>query len=120
MLLMIGVSSPKRHVIVATAGEPIVVPFGNTGTGIGDGRMQSIVVESAVTSLEYSIRSGSVGLPQLASGCMAAKLAASRAALLSVTQPRNTRPNSSPNNTSSRRTGRATANSTRLWPCDRL
>src|SRR6185369_9624894 len=114
--LMIGVIREKRHVTATVAGEPISWPAGKVGVGSGFGSVQLIAAASALISRTYSAWAEVLPGDVHAFGLMAAKLAASRMALLRVTQPMNTRPKSMPNRIISITTGKAMANSTMLWP----
>ena len=116
MFPMSGVISENSQVIATTAGDPMAVPFGNVGSGSVAGRVQLIAAASAVIRRSYSAWAARLPGAAQAVGLMAAKLAASRTALVSVTQPRKTRPKSTPNRTISMTTGKLIANSTRPWP----
>src|SRR5262249_25307391 len=113
-LLSSGVISENRQVIETVAGEPISVPDGNVGVGSGLGIVQLIDEDSALISRANS--AWALRLPGAvhAFGVIPAKLAASRVAFVSVTQPMKTRPKSMPNRIMSITTGKVMANSTRL------
>jgi hypothetical protein len=52
---MSGVMRLKLQWSSTTAGAPMLVPFGNAGTGIGDGIEQLMSVASVVTRRVYSV-----------------------------------------------------------------
>src|SRR6185369_15865678 len=99
-----------------TAGEPRDRPLGYVGSGSVAGIVQLMSWTSALIIRRYSAWTVRSTGDWNALGLSAAKLAASRTALLSVTQPRNTRPKSTPKAIISMTTGNAIANSTRPWP----
>jgi hypothetical protein len=115
-LPMTGVMSENPQVILTTTGDPTPVPLGKLGAGTGFWRVQFTPAASLRTRFEYAVCTLRFAGAVQASGFIAAKLAASRVALLSVSQPRKTRPKSTPNRTRSRTNGMVRANSVRLWP----
>src|SRR5437870_3350942 len=108
--LIRGVISENRQVTATVAGDPISVPDGNVGVGSGLGSVQLMEPDSALMSRRYSDCAAALPAPVQAFGLIAAKVAASRTALLRVTQPMNTRPKSTPNRIIIITTGKAIAN----------
>ena len=101
------------QVMDTTAGDPTSVPFGKAGFGRTAGSVQLISSDSALMRRANSARAAGLPGALQASGFIAAKLAASRTAFVSVTQPRKTRPKSTPKRIISITTGKLIANSTR-------
>src|SRR4051812_43197378 len=114
-LLISGGINEKRRVIETMTGEPISVPLGKEGVGVA-GNEQLLPPASAVIRRANSVWAAAFAGACHAYGFSDAKFAASRAAFVSVTQPRKTRPKSTPKRIRSRTTGAVIANSTRLWP----
>src|SRR4051794_31011435 len=109
-----GVISEKRQVIETMTGEPISVPLGKLGVGVVAGNAQLLPPASALISRANSVCAAAFAGACHAYGFSDAKFAASRAAFVSVTQPRKTRPKSTPKRIRSSTTGAVMANSTRL------